>query len=319
LCPDLAVHDRRGCSVKYAKPALNFEQQAELLLRRGLQAERSELVQRLKATSYFRLSGYLYSFRQTGTDSFREGTTLESVWKLCLFDQRLRTLLLDAIEAIEVFVRTQLAYHFAHDHGPFAYHERAHLPDLNRERFINWQRKLDDHTQRSLRSREEFVVHFFDRYGDEHSRLPIWSLVELMDFGSMLTFYRGVSDDINKRIATEVELPDRVLDSWLLALNTVRNRCAHHSRLWNWQLGTPVLFPRPRKYPQWRETGISNQQVGIVLTLCRHLLNRISPANRWSQRVFELFETYPHPTLRELGLPDDWRSLPLWSETKVSK
>jgi pimeloyl-ACP methyl ester carboxylesterase len=41
-----------------------------------------------------------------------------------------RTLVLDAIEAVEVFARTQLAYHFAHEHGPFSYHDPKCFPNL---------------------------------------------------------------------------------------------------------------------------------------------------------------------------------------------
>ena len=124
--------------MKYSKPALSFEQQADQLIARGLKADKELLVMRLEATSYFRLSGYLYPFRVPGTDAFQDGTTLDQVWRRCLFDQRLRTLVLDAIEAVEVFARTQLAYHFAHEHGPFSYHDPKYFPNLPPESFLKW-------------------------------------------------------------------------------------------------------------------------------------------------------------------------------------
>jgi abortive infection bacteriophage resistance protein len=298
--------------MRYDKPAKTFDEQADLLIGRGLIAERDQLVRRLRATSYFRLTGYLYPFRAPGGDRYQEGTTLEMVWRLYTFDQRLRTILLDAIEAIEVYVRTQLAYHFAHNHGPFAYTDPRHFPNLDREAFTTWQRKLDDQVQRSQRSREEFVVHFFDKYGNEHSRLPIWMLVELMDFGATLTFFRGIGDDIKKRLASEVGQPDRVVQSWMLALNTIRNRCAHHARLWNWELGTPILIPQERKFPDWHAPRLPNNRIGVILTVCRYWLNQISPTNGWSRRVFELFDEFPGQPLSLMGLPSAWRSHPLW-------
>ena len=96
--------------VDYSKPALSFEAQADRLLERGLVAERDLLIRRLSATSYFRLSGYIYPFRQEGSEALQPGLSLDTIWELYSFDQRLRTLLLDAIEAIEVYVRTQLAF-----------------------------------------------------------------------------------------------------------------------------------------------------------------------------------------------------------------
>lgn len=298
--------------MKYQKPALSFEQQADLLLSRGLEADREQLIRRLKATSYFRLSGYLFPFRKTEAGDLGPGITLTQIWELYSFDQRLRTLLLDAIEAIEVYVRTQLAYHFAHSFGQFAYNDPIHFPNLERATFTLWQTKLQDQVQRSLRSREEFVVHFFNKYGDEHTRLPIWALVELIDFGSTLTFYRGVNDDIKKRMAGELGFPDPVVWSWLLSLNTVRNRCAHHLRLWNWELGIPILLPRERKFPDWHRPRLSNRRIGIILTVCRQLLDRISPGNRWRERVIRLFDEFPNQPIEPIGLPADWQNHPLW-------
>ncbi len=69
--------------MKYTKRALSFEEQADLLLNRGLQADRDDLIKRLSSTSYFRLSGYLYPFRENGSENYREGTSLDQVWALC--------------------------------------------------------------------------------------------------------------------------------------------------------------------------------------------------------------------------------------------
>lgn len=300
--------------MRYDKLPKTFEEQADLLLSRGLIADRGQLVRRLRVTSYFRLAGYLHPFREVGADRYLAGTTLDTVWQICVFDQRLRTLVLDAIEAIEVHVRTQLAYYFSHDHGVFAYTDDRHFPNLRPDQFILWQRKLDDQVERSLKSREEFVAHFFAKYGDEHRRLPVWALVELMDFGATLTFFRGVSDGIKKRIAAGVGQPDRVVMSWLLALNTVRNRCAHHLRLYNWELGTPVLIPQQGKFPAWHAPRLPNNKAGVVLTICRVWLNQIYPGNTWSARVRALFAEFPGQPIKPMGLEPDWLRHPLWSD-----
>ncbi len=300
--------------MKYDKPVKTFQEQADQLLGRGLLADRDQLIRRLQVTNYFRLTSYLYRFRISDSDRYQPGTTLDQAWALYTFDQRLRTLLLDAIEAIEVYTRTQLAFHAANDFGPFAHSDPKNFPNLTPDKFIDWQRKLDDQVDRSLRSKEDFVKHYFQKYGDEHTRLPIWMLIELMDFGSTLTFFRGVNDDIKKRIAADVGQPDRVIDSWLLALNTIRNRCAHHSRLWDWEMGNPVLIPNEKKYPNWHAPRLPNMKVGVILTLCRFWLNRIAPSNDWTKRVADLFDGYPALQLGHMGLPADWKQHPLWKD-----
>ncbi len=44
--------------MKYSKPALTHEQQAELLISRGMIGNRALIIERLDAVNYYRLSGY---------------------------------------------------------------------------------------------------------------------------------------------------------------------------------------------------------------------------------------------------------------------
>jgi len=103
LWDSLGDDEKEKRPVIYAKPALTFEAQADLLA-----ANRDELIARLKAVNYYRLSGYLYPFRDLPNDTFRPGADLDTVWRRYNFDRRLRLILLDAIERIEVAVRTRL-------------------------------------------------------------------------------------------------------------------------------------------------------------------------------------------------------------------
>jgi len=60
----------RGGAVEYKKHPLSFGEQAELLISRGLIADRNILIKILKNVNYHRLSGYLYPFRNND-DSFQ--------------------------------------------------------------------------------------------------------------------------------------------------------------------------------------------------------------------------------------------------------
>ena len=301
--------------MEYDKPALTFDDQADRLMERGLIADRDALLQRLKATNYFRFSAYAWPFLEG--ERYQDGTSLEQVWRLYTFDHRLRTLFIDAIESIEVQVRTQLAYHFAHAHGEFAYMEEANFPNFEEQEddFKKWKGKLKQIVKRSLdpKGAETFAVNYFRDYGDEHELLPVWMVVELMDFGSTLSFFRGVSVDIRKEVSSTIGQPEELVLSWLTGLNVVRNRCAHHARLWNWH-STGVKHPNKRKFPQWRHPAMPKNQMGFMLTICRYWLERIAPGNSWTARTFELFDTYPEIPPGKMGLPEDWRELELWRD-----
>ena len=82
-----------------------------------MQGDRVEMIRRLAAVSYYRLSGYWYTYR-TVDEQFRPGTSIRTIWDLYVFDRKLRLLVMDAIERIEVAVRTRLAYEVEPIHSP---------------------------------------------------------------------------------------------------------------------------------------------------------------------------------------------------------
>jgi abortive infection bacteriophage resistance protein len=304
---------------RYEKEPLSFEAQADKLLGRGLQADRAMLITRLQAVSYYRLSGYLFPFRQRDADdhpldNFVPDTTLDMIWDRYNFDRRLRTLVLDVIERIEVAVRTRLIYHFAHAHGAFGHLEPNNLPGLKRiSDYLEWRTKLVEETEQARN--EQFVRHFFTKYGDTHRELPIWMLCELMSFGSLLTFARGIAPAMQQTVAGDFGLPDELFFSWLRSLYALRNACAHHSRIWNREFGNAPKTPGKNKFPDWHtEPAFPNNRVGYLLTICHFWLGKITPTSQWRKRLFELFDKYPNLPLKSMGLPPDWRNHPLWKD-----
>lgn len=299
----------------YRKGHLPFEKQADQLIARGLEAERDELIKRLATVSYYRLSGYLYPFRELSSDQFKPGSNLTAVWQRYCFDRRLRVLFLDAIERIEVSMRTQLVYHFSAVHGAFGHCNEASLPNLKVEEYIDWRSNLLTETQRS---KEPFKRHFFKKYTDEKN-LPIWMVSELMSMGSLLTFLKGADKPVRQKIGASFQLPDELLLSWLRSLYSARNICAHHCRLWNRELGYPPSLPNKNKYPAWHQKTdegknvLNNSRCGIILMICRNMLRIIAPSSHWHHRVEELFSQYPNLSVHDMGLPADWQNHPLWN------
>lgn len=303
--------------MKFTKPFLTYEQQADQLITRGLVADRATLISHLQSVSYYRLSGYWYPFRKTDPanppvklDEFYPEATVTKVWDRYVFDRRLRLLVMDALERIEIDARTRLAYLHAERHGPFGYaDDPASLPDLSlkdRNRFLK-------HCRDELaRSQEDFVVHFRTKYGTDHNDLPVWVACELMTFGNLFTFFRGCEPSVQKQLALRYEVQDVVCRSWLQTLNTIRNICAHHARLWNRVLGVKPMIPR--KDPRWnRPFPIPNDRVFSVLTICRHCLGIIAPGSEWTDRFKELLAEYPGIPRNGLGLIPDWEKHPLWA------
>lgn len=299
--------------MKYSKPALTREQQADLLISRGMLGDRDHIISQLSVVNYYRLSGYWHTFRLLPAHDFSPNTTFDKVWTRYVFDRRLRLCVMDALERLEVNFRGQLAYHFAHEFNcPFAYaDDPAALPNLRSDRRNRFLTMLADDLSSS---KEVFVEHFRSQYGNDHPYMPVWVATEIMTFGHVLTMYQGAPNSIKKSIAAPLGIHDGVLGSWLLSLNTIRNICAHHSRLWNRKLGTMPMIPNRKNDPDWHiPVTVSNDRVFGVLTILKYCLDRIAPQSSWSERLFDLLDSYPEIPLKSMGFPVAWRTCPIWS------
>lgn len=273
--------------------------------------------QRLETVSYFRLSGYSHPFRKRGPadsklllDEFKPGTTFDEVWARYAFDRHFRLLVMDAIERIEVALRSHLATLHAQRHGLFSYAiDKASLPSLTWQEWTNFLGKI---RMEQDRSKEAFVKHFKSKYGDAEPVLPIWTAAEVWSFGTLMTFHRGCHQDIRREVAMRFGVHETVFASWLLTLNTVRNICAHHGRLWNREIGTKPKIPD--KIPEWHDpVEVSGDRMFAVLTICKWSLDRIAPQSRWDDRLRALLAASPDIPLVSMGFPEGWEASVIWS------
>lgn len=295
--------------MRYCKPWLSLDEQADLLIRRGLVGDKDVIAEHLRDVGYYRLSGYWHVFKNAD-GSFRSGTTFERIWGLYVFDRQLRLVTLDAIERVEVFMRSRLAYYLAKETGVFGYLERPALPRLKQDEYLSFLKRCMDCYSRS---REPFADHFRKVYGDECGMPPYWVMVNLMEMGLLLRLYKGASRDIRGRIALEVGVTPTVLDSWLVALNTVRNICAHHSRLWNRPFGTKPMIPRAKNDARWHEPyEVDGNRIFGVLTILSCLLETIAPETSWRTRLLELLAGRTEKDLLSMGFKPGWQESPFW-------
>jgi abortive infection bacteriophage resistance protein len=317
----------------YSKPALTFGDQVTRLQKRGMAGDPQVMEQRLSSTNYYRLSGYFYFFRQhQGAqrhlgEQFRSGLHFDHVWEVYEFDGKLRSLVMQAIEKIEIAIRTQVSYHHAHRFGAFAYAlDPASLPNLGtrtrngktvsqRDEFMQDLRRCID------RSHELYIDHFYATYADPYP--PIWMASEILTLSGVLYIYEGSPYDVQRQIASHFNVPYRTLGSWLLTLNTARNVCAHHSRFWNRALGQPQM-PSEKALPYWhkpieiyRPAAVGQPRTPTtfaILSICNHLLSEVCPASGWAAKVKHLLDSHQSISRPAMGVPHNWTSSPVWHD-----
>jgi abortive infection bacteriophage resistance protein len=265
---------------------------------------------RLAAVNYYRLSAYWHTFRRDGGDAFVDGTDFEVVWGRYVFDRQLRLIVMDAIERFEVAVRAELAYALAHEGGAFGWAEGPNPVWRDPGR----RQAFREHVAKAVRQaeKEDFVRHFDKKYGDTHSVLPVWVLVEVLSFGDLVSCFKGSSPRVRRQVAGFFGVADVVLDSWLLTLNLVRNLCAHHGRLWNRVLGVKPKIPRDRA---WKEpVEVTQDRMFGVLTLLAYVKRRLAPGSRWSGRVRAHLDQPGVVPLAQMGFPASWQECTIWRQ-----
>ena len=320
--------------------SLTREQQAAKLLSEGLAADRDELLMRLDHIGFYRLNGYTHTFREKGDNGetlprFRPGTTLRDVWDCYRFDRNLRLLFLDAIERIEVSLRSQLAYLHTQQNGAYAYADAQYFP--------KWKGYVDIWKRVRFDSREvnrsEALRNFYEKDGGEHQYPPLGIAISCIELGPLVYFF-DYSDKlaVRKHIVRAWGIESTYISSWMHALNYLRNDCAHHVRVWNKQFFKLPQIPKystdRRWYCEYSETEqawtlpasrhrsqpcVSSHSPACFMFVCRHLMQRIAPTSSWHHRMAALLHAYGANggDLDLMGLPKHWETHPLWTGAAV--
>ncbi|MDL2284066.1 Abi family protein [Oxalobacter sp. OttesenSCG-928-P03] len=307
--------------IPYSKPALTIDQQADLLIRRGLAGDRNEIKKRLASVGYYRLSAYWYPYREWAeagqrADQLQPGTSISLIWDHYVFDRRLRLLLFDAIERIEIALRSSLSYRHAEVFGPFGYPNNLTPDSLDKV-------KINE----SFKKQYTFVDHFSKKY--QGDLLPVWMAVGLMDIGVLLELLRASPKRVQDAVCRDLAIPFAVLNSWWQHLRVVRNACAHHARVWNNVWGVAPRLPHMERAWRMQYSEKANKWIndrnhesfsfvqnrtGISLMICRTIMKNVAKTSKWKNRVEALFQEFEGKGINfsSMGLPNHWQEHPLW-------
>lgn len=291
-----------------------YAEQVALLEARGMDVgDREHAADQLRKVSYYRMSGYWYSFRQFGSsrrarrDEFFPGTTLADVVKLYSFDANLRAATFSALAPVELRVRALLGHGLgALDEVAHLRPERLHARARQGKSYKFW---LENYEKRLDESREDFVEHHRDKYGGV---LPVWAAVEVLDWGGLVRLFgfspRKVQDDV----AAAFGLRAPQLESWLKSLNIVRNVCAHHGRLFNRAFALMPKLPPVDRNPELDIPDAFTRTFG-QLTMIQFLARASGERTTLLPAVMRSYPNVTRVPVTHMSAPRDWARLELWS------
>jgi len=307
--------------MRFEKSPTTIDEQIALLRERGMVLASEELAQRwLLTVGYYRLSAYWLPYEevpdpgQTRSKRFRTGTAFEDIIDIYTFDRKLRLLVTEAVERIEIAVRSRWTNRLTLAHGAHAYMD----PTLFQSGWAH-ARMVAALATRVEESREVFVEHYKRKYTEPYMP-PLWVVTELMTFGELSKWVEATADaQIRSAVARDIGLPTQeTLTGTLQLLSYLRNICAHHGRLWNRR--TVKRLPNIKRFRQsleWDEDASEEQKqlsnrMYNALTMLVLLMRYQASDTTFPQRLRDLLATRTAEQLAAMGFPPNWRTRPAW-------
>lgn len=317
--------------LEYSKPPLTHEKLVSRLEQRGLHiASRPRALRYLQRIGYYRLSPYAIPYQvPDGNHCFRADVSFDDILALYIFDRELRLLVIDALERIEVAVRSAITDHMSITYSDAHwYTDETHFKNAYQHRKLleMIQNTCEEQLFRRSENRVDSVTypsaleHYLTTYGSPLLP-PSWVVMEILTIGQLSRMYKNLQRRSDKTaVANQLGVTAPVMESWLETYVRVRNICAHHGRLWNVGLGVYPKIPESKRI-MWLEKNLperSIQRLYPVLVSLQTILYEISPSSSWSQRLYSLLASAPPVALAGIGVPQGWYADSFWQQSLKS-
>ena len=256
----------------------------------------AECIQFLKSVNYYRLSAYRLPFKVDRDKC--SNVNFSTIMNIYNFDHKLRSLIFTTIDTIENYIRSQIAYHHAGKYGALGYlsFDNFGTSKTNYEKQNQTIAYLVDKNKRN-----PDIEHHTDNYNDE---LPLWVIIEYFSLRTLSYFYSNIKPEDKLMILSPINLRNNMLESYLRCLTDLRNRVAHHARLYYWSFSAfPLLRKKNSKY--------INKKLFTQLLMLKSIYPQ---KNDWKSKFYipleELMSEYEHSiSLLHIGFPNNWKEI----------
>lgn len=274
----------------------------------------------LENISYYRLKGYWWDMQDDiALHTLKPNTYFEDIIERYNFDRRLRLILFDAIERIEIALRTKMIYHLSLAYGSLWYldsnlFETTSLPSI--PSVTIYQNTIIELKKEFFRSQEIFIKDQKNRYPNQDA--DSWKILEVASMGTLSKLYKNLKHQLPEKatIAKEMGLNlHSELSSWLEAITYVRNIIAHHSRLWSRNMVKIPVEKINNPKSDWLNSAllpVQGKKPFLIITTMIYVCNKVTPNHQIKKKILDLFATSPNLPIYKLGFLNNWQTQPIW-------
>lgn len=262
--------------MNYTKEFLSYHDQIQLMKSRGIKFNKiseKDAMKKISMINYYKLSGYMKNF-EIYTDKY--DVEFEEIIKMYEFDRVFSRIIFEMIEKIEIAFKTNLSYYLS-EHiklkglDSFGYLDIEEWVNLNDKKYtgkhkileekLKFKSRITDYTARNVKG---CIENYFYKYKKEDF-VPLWILIEVIDFGMASTMYNDSIHDIQKKVSAVLNIPiAKDFKFYIKSLKLIRNTVAHNGILWNFKLINCIKKPLVTQYTDIKEDSIVAVMVVIV-------------------------------------------------------
>ena len=295
------------------KPAYTIAAQIELLKSRGMLFKNEANAHHfLSNISYYRLKGYWWDMQTNVTNhKFNSDTYFEDIIDRYNFARHLRLILFDAIERIEIALRSKMIYHLSIAYGSLCYLDVAIFDNV-----VIHSQILIDLNKEFGRSQEIFIKDHKQRYPNEDA--DAWKIIEVASMGTLSKLYKNLKHQLPEKSVISKEMGLNLhneLSSWLEAITYVRNIVAHHSRLWSRSMVKRPIERIVNPNGNWLSNTllpVQSKKPFLIISCMVYLCNKITPNHQIKSKFIQLINDYPITPIYKLGFLNNCQNHPLW-------
>ena len=230
----------------FLKPFKTIDEQIQLLRNRNLIINDEERAKNyLLSNNYYNIINGYSKYFPRDNENYINGTTFEEVARLYRFDKELKQAFFKAIIDIETHLKSIFAYHFAekYQNKSYAY---LNIECYDQSKILSAISTIARLSQ-IINRQQNYVNTSINHYINNHNDIPIWVLVNYLDFGEV-RFMLSLSDlSLQNKVAKDMQkfakqnlphaniFPPEVMMSFIENINEIRNVCAHNNRLIDFQ------------------------------------------------------------------------------------
>ena len=308
-----------------AKPFKTLDQQIAILKNRGLIIKDENKIEKLLCfTNYYNVINCYSKYFQKDTDVYINSASFEEVMSVYYFDEEIKNVLFKNIIEVEKSFKSVLSYVFSEAHRESYSYLNIQNFDCNRD--LTVIANMIANIARVIRSNsKEKTDNAIKHYIKNHNEIPLWVLINFMDFGLTLHFYHCMKKGDQNRVAkifgeniSEIKKENIVLDSAKLfrILNNVRevrNIVAHNNKLLDFCCRNNLPYidslykvydMNPNEPRQNVFSVIVAMQIFMSEEAYKNFINSIK--NRIKKLERNLVSIEYKNVVISLGIPNDW-------------